>query len=185
MSNNLRRLNLFIVVFSLTTIYLNNFLFIKPNESSASFYPITSEIQIAPKLDTKVGLEVIKEPIKPIEIVQRPKTPQIKTMPVNVDLGMIKQYTKEVAARDYGWTGEYWLALDYIIDAESDYKPYAQNPRSTAYGIYQFLDSTWTSYGCVKTSDYKEQTRCGLLRIKKRYGSPIEAKKFHLKNNWY
>lgn len=47
-----------------------------------------------------------------------------------------------------------------LISRESKCNPNAQNPNSTAYGIGQFLNSTWAGVGCVKTSDPVEQLRC-------------------------
>jgi hypothetical protein len=76
-------------------------------------------------------------------------------------------------------------ALMELIDRESDYNPTAQNPRSTAYGLFQFLDSTWASYGIAKTSDPLQQTIAGLRYIKSRYSTPERALEFHNKNNWY
>ncbi len=37
--------------------------------------------------------------------------------------------------------------LDQIIDCESDGDPRAQNPSSSASGLYQIIDSTWRAYG--------------------------------------
>src|ERR1700677_1905851 len=45
-------------------------------------------------------------------------------------------------AATYGWaTGQEWTDLNNIIMAESGYSNIAQNPGSTAYGIFQFLDT--------------------------------------------
>lgn len=40
-----------------------------------------------------------------------------------------------------------------IARCESGFNPHAQNRRSTAYGLYQFLNSTWKGTGIQKTSD--------------------------------
>lgn len=40
-----------------------------------------------------------------------------------------------------------------IARCESGFNPRAKNRYSTAYGIFQFLDSTWRSTGIAKTSD--------------------------------
>jgi len=75
--------------------------------------------------------------------------------------------------------------LAYIKHKESSGNPNAQNPTSSAYGLYGFLNSTWGTVGCVKTSDPVEQERCALLYIEQRYGSMAGAYNFHLEHNWY
>ena len=75
--------------------------------------------------------------------------------------------------------------LAYIKHKESSGNPNAQNPTSSAYGLYGFLNSTWSTVGCVKTSDPVEQERCALLYIEQRYGSIAGAYHFHLRNNYY
>ncbi|WP_348240207.1 transglycosylase SLT domain-containing protein, partial [Salmonella enterica] len=57
-------------------------------------------------------------------------------------------------AKSFGWgSGPLWDALAWLIGKESSWNPKAQNPKSTAYGLFQFLDSTWASVGGRKTSD--------------------------------
>lgn len=63
--------------------------------------------------------------------------------------------------------------------------PTAQNPSSSAYGIFQFLDSTWGSVGGSKTSDPYKQSVYGLKYIKQRYGTPTGAWNFWNANGWY
>lgn len=88
-------------------------------------------------------------------------------------------------AQTMGWTGADWDALLELWSCESQWIHTAQNPTSTAFGIAQFLDSTWAGVECVKTSDATEQMRCGLQYIKNRYRTPSVAMQFHLDNNWY
>lgn len=73
----------------------------------------------------------------------------------------------------------------WLIGKESGCRPTAQNPTSTAYGIFQFLDSTWAGVGCVKTPDPVEQMRCGTKYVMQRYGSWAGARQFHLRSGWY
>jgi hypothetical protein len=108
------------------------------------------------------------------------KKPRI---PAQIDRGEIAEFARQQVSDKWG-EGEI-EPFEALMGKESGYNPYAQNPRSTAYGIFQFLDGTWKSYGCVKTSDWKEQIRCGLLYIEGRYGSPSQALKFHHSHNWY
>ena len=88
-------------------------------------------------------------------------------------------------ANGYGWgSGRQWDSLSKLINKESSWNPNAQNPTSTAYGLFQFLNSTWGSYG-AKTSDPAGQAQAGMKYIQARYGDPEKAWAFHKRNNWY
>lgn len=94
------------------------------------------------------------------------------------------QFAQEIAP-NYGW-GANDLAAWYTLGMkESGWNNNAQNPTSTAYGIGQFLNSTWGSYGIPKTSDPKLQVEAMARYIKARYGSPSAALAFHNAHNWY
>jgi hypothetical protein len=96
------------------------------------------------------------------------------------------QATARLMAASYGWsTGQQWTALNNIVMSESGWSNTAQNPGSTAYGIFQFLDTTWATTGYSKSSDPVVQIAAGLAYIKARYGSPVNAWNFHLANGWY
>jgi Transglycosylase SLT domain len=89
--------------------------------------------------------------------------------------GRIREIVRAVA-RTYGWDqGGQWIALSNLIAGESGWRNTAQNPTSTAYGLFQFLDSTWASVGAKKTADPYAQTVAGLRYIANRYGSPAAA----------
>ena len=131
---------------------------------------------------TKIGLlEPIPEP-EPVNIPPKPKTPPRKAILPQSD---IKKQVQSIA-NEYGWgNGEQWEALSWIIQKESSWNPNAQNPKSTAYGLFQWLDSTRQNYNCPKTADVKIQTRCGIRYIQARYKTPLEAQKFHQRKGWY
>lgn len=76
-------------------------------------------------------------------------------------------------------------ALSTIVQRESGFRPTAQNPSSTAYGLFQFLNSTWKGTGVAKTSDPVMQTVAGMRYIQQRYGSPDAAMAFWNRNHWY
>jgi len=80
-----------------------------------------------------------------------------------------------LAAQLYGWTGGQWSALFNLWQGESGWNNNAQNPTSTAYGIAQFLNSTWATVGAQKTSNPAGQIRAGLAYIRRVYGTPANA----------
>jgi hypothetical protein len=89
-------------------------------------------------------------------------------------------------AQNYGWTSPgQWQALVELVNRESSWNPAADNPTSTAYGLFQFLDSTWAGTGIRRTSDPMQQIIAGLRYIQSRYGSPAAALAFHDSHNWY
>jgi hypothetical protein len=65
-----------------------------------------------------------------------------------------------------------WLS---IAVRESNYCNMAQNPGSTAYGIGQFLNMTWTNYGWTKTSDADKQIDYMYQYMLKHHGGIKEA----------
>ncbi|WP_246626650.1 transglycosylase SLT domain-containing protein [Modestobacter italicus] len=83
-----------------------------------------------------------------------------------------------------GDAGEF-SCLESLWGKESGWNPNAQNPRSTAYGIPQFLDSTWAGTGIAKTSDGYRQIDAGLIYIENRYGSPCGAWSHSKSTGWY
>ena len=91
----------------------------------------------------------------------------------------------KAAAEAAGWGGEQWKALQTLVSHESGFNPKAQNPTSTAYGLFQFLDSTWGAYGFKKSSDPGVQTQAGFKYIQDRYGDPLGAWDFWSKHHWY
>jgi SLT domain-containing protein len=99
--------------------------------------------------------------------------------------GPVQDLVKGIAARR-GWgEGAEWSALSTLIAKESSWNPNAQNPSSTAYGLFQFLNGTWAGTGFSKSSDPSVQAMAGLRYIADRYGSPSKALAFHRANNWY
>lgn len=87
------------------------------------------------------------------------------------------------------WAAQAGIALSdsaiKLIDKESDCNPNTKNPTSTAYGIGQFLDSTWKGVGCTKTSDPVEQLRCMNLYVVNRYSSWDNALSHSNNRGWY
>lgn len=84
-----------------------------------------------------------------------------------------------------------WTCLQNLWQKESHFNPKAKNKSSGAFGIAQFLPSTWGNYKVTKTTEAKLQIQYGLRYIQKRYGSSYDlsgtcnAWKFHQKHGWY
>jgi len=100
--------------------------------------------------------------------------------------GDVAAVVRAIAA-ERGWAeGPEWEGLVYVLNAETTtWNPHAQNPGSSAYGLFQFLDGTWAQTGYAKTSDPGDQTRAGLAYIAARYGAPSAAAAHHRANGWY
>lgn len=95
------------------------------------------------------------------------------------------QFAQNIAG-NYGWNSPGELGAWYQLGMkESGWNNNAQNPTSTAYGIGQFLNSTWGGYGIPKTSNPALQVEAMARYIKARYGSPSRALAFHNAHNWY
>lgn len=92
---------------------------------------------------------------------------------------------KTLAAQLYHWAGREWNALNWVVMNESGWNNKAQNPGSTAYGIFQFLNGTWAGTGYKKTSDPETQIRAGLKYVKNRYHDPIGAQSYWKKYHSY
>lgn len=85
------------------------------------------------------------------------------------------------------WGDGELFAFEQLIIHESNFRPDAQNPTSTAFGMFQFLDSTWNGYKCEKTEEIDHQIDCGIKYIKQRYQNPTNAWKAWLSRSphWY
>lgn len=89
-------------------------------------------------------------------------------------------------AASFGWgSGPQWQALNNLVQSESGWNSSATNSGSGAYGIGQFLNTTWATVGYAKTSDPKTQILAMLTYIKLRYGNPQNAWAFHKANGYY
>jgi hypothetical protein len=92
---------------------------------------------------------------------------------------------QDYALTKLGGDASEFSCLESLWGKESRWNPSAQNPSSTAYGIPQFLDSTWAGTGIAKTSDGYRQIDAGLIYIDSRYGSPCGAWSHSKSTGWY
>jgi SLT domain-containing protein len=74
-----------------------------------------------------------------------------------------------------------------LVARESSFNPNAKNPKSSAHGLFQFLDSTRKDYGgnAIDWYDPYQQTLAGMKYIKDRYGTPEKALAFWDEHLWY
>jgi hypothetical protein len=80
--------------------------------------------------------------------------------------------------------GSQFAAIDYVASHESGWRTNAQNPKSTAYGIGQFLNGTWAAYG-GKTNNAAQQIRDMIEYMNDRYGSPTNAMRHWMQAHSY
>lgn len=105
----------------------------------------------------------------------------------------------------HGWgSGAQWTALDAIEMQEAGYDSTAKNPSSGAFGLAQSLGHKYSGgpapngvneYGgeglspaeseAASMGDPVPQAKWMCNYIASRYGTPVVAEQFHLKNNWY
>lgn len=116
--------------------------------------------------------------------VEAQEIPEIDPNDVNeFDKAEVKAYVKQETIKRFGI--EFWPSMFELVFNESGFNILAQNPESTAFGMFQFLDTTWEGYNCEKTVRLEKQVKCGLDYIEKRYGDPDKAMAFWNENNWY
>jgi hypothetical protein len=77
-----------------------------------------------------------------------------------------------------GWDGQQWMCIDELVNRESRWDNTADNPTSSAYGLFQMLK---TPIGLP----LEMQTERGIRYIKHRYDTPCEALQHHNQKNWY
>jgi len=111
------------------------------------------------------------------EALEALNSPQVKYFDAQA-LAFLTTYAR-------GWNMQEWGCLNNIWTNESHFNPLAKNKSSGAYGIAQFLPSTWGNYNLVKTPVAKLQIQYGIHYIEKRYGNACTAWRFWQRHKWY
>jgi hypothetical protein len=92
---------------------------------------------------------------------------------------MSKRYARAYMLMHYPeWNRNEWKALKKLWTAESNWRHEAKNPKSTAYGIAQVLNTP-------EGTPAPQQVARGLAYIKHRYEKPSAAWSFHRKHYYY
>lgn len=116
---------------------------------------------------------------------QAPKLQLHQLPPKTMALAMVKKnYT------DYK---RQYACLEQLVAHESGWRVNAHNRSSGAFGLFQFLPSTWGNYNFpYKPKDAYTQIRAGLRYVYKRYQTPCNAWAFwkkqagnDLRGGWY
>jgi hypothetical protein len=100
----------------------------------------------------------------------------------------VKQQRVPDTARGYARSmvsAKEYEALQELIMLESSWNPEAQNPKSTAYGLAQFVDKTWDLVDIEKSADYRIQLIAAQKYVMMRYGSWVKALEHHKQYGWY
>jgi len=98
------------------------------------------------------------------------------------------QHREPTSARSYARSmvsAKEYEALEELIMLESSWNPNAQNKKSTAYGLGQFIDQTWDLVGIEKSADYRIQLIASHKYVMDRYGSWVKALEFRKANGYY
>jgi len=106
-----------------------------------------------------------------------------KSQYLQVNYNEIQTYARLKVFTHFGT--DQWIYFNDLVVRESNWDYLAQNPTSSAFGLGQFLDSTWYSVGYGKTSDPYIQIDAMVDYIEIMYGTPQQAISHHNRVNWY
>ena len=157
-------------------------------------------IALAHLITPAYALATVEEVVKPEKVITVSLTHmKVRTTKSEAEKALaspsVKYFDAEALAfltvYTQNWTVAEWQCLRNIWMKESHFNPKAENKSSGAYGIAQFMPSTWGNYKVEKTSEAKLQIKYGLRYIEVRYGDTenpngaCNAWAFWQKNKWY
>jgi len=77
---------------------------------------------------------------------------------------------------EWGWGEDQWGPLYELIKHESNFNPGVYNYEgSGAFGLFQFMPSTWELFGFAPTDNVETQIELGFTYIERVYGDPAAA----------
>ena len=81
--------------------------------------------------------------------------------------------------KNLNWHNNEWTCLDELVNRESRWDMSANNPNSSAFGLFQVLKTP-------EDSTIKDQVEAGIRYLDSRYdGSACKALRHHDRKNWY
>jgi hypothetical protein len=146
-------------------------------------YALKSVPSVSTEKTVTVSLKHLKVKTTRTAAVEAVTSPQVKYFDAEA-LAFLTVYAK-------GWSIKEWTCLRFIWTKESNFNPKALNKSSGAYGIAQFMPSTWGNYKVTQTEQARLQIKYGLRYIEKRYGSTNDptgacnAEAFWRSKGWY
>lgn len=111
-------------------------------------------------------------------------SPQIASPIIYKERPPLMQVSAKEVARELLEKNQY-LCLTKLIGKESAWNPKAENPKSTASGLGQLLDSTASSLGMKKSDSAVSQLVATLSYISRRHVTPCNAWKHFQKKGYY
>jgi hypothetical protein len=123
-------------------------------------------IQISITPDIAVAEKVV---VKEIIYKERPPLKKVDPKEIAKELFDEKQYT----------------CLVKLLTRESNWRPEAKNPKSTASGIGQLLDGTYKNLGMKKSDEGVVQLVATLSYIHRRHVNPCNAWRHFQEKRWY
>ena len=119
----------------------------------------------------------VDEPLEKDKIIKGYVSSPVKNL--HRESGSARSYARSMVS------DQEYEALHELIDRESKWDSDAQNPRSTAYGLAQFVDKTWDLVEIEKSADYRIQLIAAQKYVMMRYGSWVKALEHHKQYGWY
>jgi hypothetical protein len=85
----------------------------------------------------------------------------------------------KVWVKNLNWNNDEWVCLDELVNRESEWNMSANNPNSSAFGLFQVLKTP-------EDSTIEEQVKAGIKYLDSRYdSSACKALRHHDRKNWY
>lgn len=112
--------------------------------------------------------------------------PIVPPIDIPTDQSIVRRW-EPAASRSYvrvkvlekNWNKEEWVCLDELIYRESRWDNMADNPKSSAFGLFQILNTP-------EHLSLSEQVDRGFRYLDSRYdGSACKALRHHDRKNWY